>query len=158
MNPEPSDSRLEAPRRGAPRGNLNALKHGYYSRLIHEGRLHGSRTHNEMDLSEEITMLRAFIRRFTGLINHASQLGSAMDLLHGLCLAIATLNRLVRTQELVQPHPAEIEIGYRLALEEVTHELGIDLPPEEGDQPQLTASPPAGQQEVTNNEQPTTNN
>ena len=131
----------ERPRRGAPRGNLNALKHGYYSRLVSEKSLRGSSAHKEIDLSDEITALRDFIRIFTGLIKHIDHLDTAMDLLRGLCLGIATLNRLVRTKELVRPRQAEIEIAYRLALEAATHELGINLLPGEGEQPQLTESP-----------------
>jgi uncharacterized protein YjcR len=49
--------------RGAPKGNLNALKHGFYSRLFRDAESSEADDDQLVNLENEITLLRVMIRR-----------------------------------------------------------------------------------------------
>ncbi len=89
-------------RRGAPTGNTNALKHGFYSRAFREidctdlDRVHFS------GLQDEITMLRVFIRRVTEMSECITTFPEALGLLRGLSLASISLTRLITTENVVR--------------------------------------------------------
>lgn len=97
-------SKTTSPRkRGAPPGNLNALKHGFYSRQLKPMRKDGpidSGAADALNLGDEIAMLRLFIRRVIHMGAEVEDLEAAIALLRVLCLATTTLTRLLKTQQL----------------------------------------------------------
>jgi len=80
-------------RGGAPLGNRNALKHGFYAR-----QMPGTEGAGEADLEDEIAMLRLSIRN---ILEHSVQplnIEMQLELLHSISLAAAAINRLIKTQ------------------------------------------------------------
>ena len=90
-------------KRGAPKGNTNALKHGFYSKQLRTMRADGplpEEITDRMGLSDEIAMLRLYTRRLIRMGAEIEDLDTAISLLRVLCLASTTLTRLLRTQAL----------------------------------------------------------
>jgi hypothetical protein len=115
-------------KRGAPRGNTNALKHGFYARRLKKQDLAGLENCPSDGLQDEIAMLRVFIRRVIELGRDTDNLSEAVDLLRVLCLASTSLNRLIKTQHLLAPAEDEFTAAINQALEELMVELNIGSP------------------------------
>ena len=125
------------PKRGAPLGNTNALKHGFYSKQLRAMRADGPLPEEITDrigLSDEIAMLRLFTRRLIRMGSDIEDLETAISLLRVLCLASTTLTRLLRTQALFAQEN-ELADAISQALDELAPVL---FPPE-----QLESSKPA---------------
>ena len=75
---------------GAPKGNLNAIKHGFYSRRFRTGESQQLKSLAEPGLSDEIEMLRLVIRR---VIDQIDEIERALQ------LAIHLLNQEKQQQE-----------------------------------------------------------
>ncbi len=88
-------------RRGAPPGNTNALKHGFYSRSFREIDCHDLDQVNFQGLQDEITMLRVFIRRVTEISQSITTFPEAVSLLRVLSLASISLTRLLTTEKVL---------------------------------------------------------
>jgi len=84
----------EPQKRGAPQGNLNALKHGLYSRQFQEPE-RADLNHLSRSLQEEINLLRKLNRRIEKLTSEESydlkQLGYLVDLIGKTSCRISTL-------------------------------------------------------------------
>jgi hypothetical protein len=84
----------EPQKRGAPQGNLNALKHGLYSRQFREPETADLNQHSR-SLQEEIKLLRKLNRRIEKLTSEESydlkQLGYLIDLNGKTSCRISTL-------------------------------------------------------------------
>ena len=85
-------------RRGAPPGNLNALKHGFYARNRKPVGGKDLVAAEFFGLEEEIAMLRAFIRQVYATGIETNTFSESRALLRVLCLASGSLNRLLLTQ------------------------------------------------------------
>jgi hypothetical protein len=88
-------------RRGAPAGNKNALKHGYYSRDFPKTDLKDLEAVDIKGLIEEISLLHLHLRKLSEQTCNVSSPAECLDLLSGLYLFIPRLNRLVKTQALI---------------------------------------------------------
>jgi hypothetical protein len=88
-------------RRGAQPGNVNAVKQGFYAKQFRRSEIKDLQDQKTVDLINEISMLRVFMRRVTEKSNPAAPLDEDLELLRTLSLAAVCLNRLVRTQLLV---------------------------------------------------------
>jgi hypothetical protein len=80
-------------RRGAPRGNRNALKHGFYAHQFKPADLKDLEKCSDTGLNDEIAMLRVQSRRVMELCSQPQNLSEA-----ALSLAALSINRLIRTQ------------------------------------------------------------
>src|SRR5512146_2641399 len=96
-------------RRGAPLGNTNALKHGFYSRRFKRTDIKDLDACEFSGLKDEITMLRVYIRRVIEMSNGMQDFYEAMTLLRVLCLASDSLTRLLKTQNLLITPGSETE-------------------------------------------------
>jgi hypothetical protein len=85
-------------RPGAPRGNTNAFKHGFYSSRFRASETAALLTLPE-GLSEEIALLRVCIRRVFDLVGQTTSADEGIRLLSTLGRAISILDRLLRTQK-----------------------------------------------------------
>lgn len=85
--------------RGAPKGNLNALKHGFYSRLFHDSESSEINADQLENLENEITLLRVMIRRTMELADGIDDLKEARRVLDALGAASGRLANLLRTQK-----------------------------------------------------------
>ena len=124
--------------RGAPRGNANALKHGYYTTRFKRADEKAYQSFDFAGLTEEIALLRLYIRRVVELGAATDELHESINLLRALSLALASLNRLVKTQVLLAGSDDEISIAIRQALDELTGAL-----PPPGTRPPAANLPPA---------------
>jgi len=107
-------------RRGAPSGNLNALKHGFYSHLFRKIELGDLQAIPLDDLQDEIGMLRVLIRRVMELARDVQDLDQALRLLSTLSLATANLSRLVKTQRLISSDFSEFDATVDEVISELT--------------------------------------
>lgn len=89
-------------RRGAPRGNRNALKHGFYSAAFQRTerqfllRLPGA------DLSPEIELIRVQLYRFLEALNHPSlqlDIQTRLAALRAVSLSVQSILALARARE-----------------------------------------------------------
>jgi len=87
-------------KRGAQPSNLNALKHGFYSRQFKPDERDDLETMLADGLTDEIAMLRVIIRRVMELADGV-EMTQAINLLGALGMASTRLAGLLRTQRLL---------------------------------------------------------
>lgn len=94
---------------GAPPGNTNALKHGFYSRRFNQVELADLEEVNDGDLEDEIALLRVSMRRVIEWSHDIKSFSDAVSYLRVIAMASASLSRLVRARHVmgtyVQPDP-----------------------------------------------------
>ena len=87
----------ESRKRGGQPGNLNALKHGFYSKHFLKSELKDLEEIG--DLQEEIQMLRVVTRRLLQAAKSCKDVGELSNLLNTLGLAATRLAGLMKTQK-----------------------------------------------------------
>ena len=108
---------------GAPKGNLNALKHGYYSRLFRKIESSDLQDAPADNLENEIALLRVMIRRTMELADGIDDLREATRVLVALGAASGRLANLLRAQKsLNTPHPGVAD-EISIAIQQVNQEL-----------------------------------
>ena len=124
---EPQSENPSRPRRrGAPLGNRNAAKYGFYINPSQKKDLKDHEAHEFTGLNDEIAMLRVHIRRIVRAAAEIDDFYAQLDLLRVLCLSTDALTRLIRTQLLLSgSQENEVTRAFNQALEDVTKELGI---------------------------------
>ena len=129
--------------RGAPRGNVNALKHGFYSRRLKQHDLEGVDSADVKGLIEEIALIRVFTRRLIESVSPDMDPFELAFVLRALCMASSTITRVVKTQLLINSSNPGMHDAISQAILEVNRELGSKLiTPEEAD-PSYSISPPS---------------
>lgn len=93
-NPQPR-------RRGAPEGNLNALKHGFYSRRFRNGELDDLMRQPPEALQDEIAMLRIINRRVVDMAEEGKSADEILEFYNFIALTSMRLSTLLRTQKLL---------------------------------------------------------
>ena len=83
--------------RGGQPGNLNALKHGFYSKHFLKGEILDLEEAD--DLQEEIGMMRVVTRRLLKMARTCKDTGELVNVLGALGLASTRLAGLMRTQK-----------------------------------------------------------
>jgi hypothetical protein len=89
--------------RGAPIGNHNAFKHGFYSRFYKKAELTDINSLEPLNLADEIEIMRVYIRRTIENDAGSHDFLESVALMRILCLATHSLTRLIRTQQIVSP-------------------------------------------------------
>jgi hypothetical protein len=111
-------------RRGAPPGNQNALKHGFYA--AHKPASAQSAENTPiLDLQAEIDLIRQSMQRVLAL-GEPQTYREAVDYLRSLSLAATTLTRLARTHRYLYPAPNpgdELSLAITEALKEIGQEI-----------------------------------
>ncbi len=111
------------PRPGAPKGNLNALKHGYYSRLFHDNEANDLAGEESSSLENEITLLRVMIRRTMELADGIDDLKEARRVLDALGAAASRLASLLRAQKHLNTIQSQVADEISTAIQQVNTEL-----------------------------------
>jgi hypothetical protein len=131
--------------RGAPRGNTNAFKHGFYTRRLKKNDLNGVESTDTSGLVEEIALIRVFTRRLLeSSLNNASFYDLA-ETLRILCLASSTITRVIKTQYLLSMSDTglddeiaaaihQINLDFQGRLAATTPTLPASLPPDSPDE------------------------
>jgi len=109
--------------RGAPRGNLNALKHGYYSRLFHASEASDLTDDDSTSLEPEITLLRVMMRRTMQLADGIDDLSQATRVLDALGAAAGRLAGLLRAQKSLGDRHSQLADEISTAIQQVNAEL-----------------------------------
>ena len=97
-----------SPSRGAPKGNTNALKHGFYSRQFRKTETDDLAALTEADLSElasEIALLRVTISRTltqAGRAEHTDDPPDWISYLSAMGLAATRIATLLKTQKILE--------------------------------------------------------
>ncbi len=108
--------------RGALEGNLNALKHGFYSRLFHAIETN-ELPEDPATLEHEITLLRVMIRRTMLLADSIDDLKEATRVLDALGAAAARLAGLLRAQKSLRDEHSQFMEELSTAIQQVNQEL-----------------------------------
>ena len=103
---KPGFTSPKRPRGGQP-GNLNALKHGFYSSYFKENEIDAIQGLPYDDLREEIAALRVIIRRILQLATEIEDVNTGLRLLSTLSGAAAQLSGLVKAQAVMQQSESE---------------------------------------------------
>ena len=105
-------------KKGAQPGNLNALKHGFYSRQFQERELTDLEEIDAEGLENEIAMLRVMMRRLMERVNHCEDLEQLNAVVGTLGMASSRLASMLRTESFLgkkQSVDDEISQGLRAA-------------------------------------------
>ena len=110
-------------RPGGQLGNLNALKHGFYTRRIHKRDLSGTEDAATINLAEEIALIRIFTRKIVDSSRNIDDLYELAGVLRILCLASVSITRVIKAQALLNHDDSGLldEIGE--AIRQVNMEL-----------------------------------
>jgi hypothetical protein len=111
-----------SPRRGAPPGNRNAVKHGFYSRFFHKADLKDLENLDAKSLSDEINLLRLHVRRLSEFSLTLTDLGEYLEVLRVINLFTSNINRLIKTQVFLAKEAPGFQDMINQALEEVAGE------------------------------------
>lgn len=121
--PDQKEFRKNKRKQGAQPGNLNAFKHGFYSKLFEPLDRKDIEDLLSMDLEEEIVMLRKATQHTFGLAYQVDDIDQAIKVLGALGLASIRTSRLLKSQkEIGNGDQALAEI--RDAIKEVLKERG----------------------------------
>jgi len=115
-------------RRGAPPGNFNALKHGFYTRRLKKHDITGVESTDTSGLVEEIALIRVFTRRLIESFTPDADFYDLAEILRTLCLASSTISRVIRTQNLLILSGTGLDDEITTAIKEVSAELRSKLP------------------------------
>ncbi len=85
-------------RRGAPPGNMNALKHGFYTRRFKKRDLTGVESTDVKTLIEEISLLRVFTRRLIESLGPDVDAYDLAAVVRILCLSLSSITRAMKAQ------------------------------------------------------------
>jgi hypothetical protein len=127
---------------------VNAVKHGFYASKLPQSDRAALATSEFSGLTEEISLLRTFIRRVISLTPPPDDFYANLDSLRVICHATTALSRLVRTHALLGTASSEFERARDQALREIAEELflnnpGVDHPPGADSPPGLVDDFPA---------------
>jgi hypothetical protein len=109
--------------RGAPKGNLNALKHGFYSRLFRACEANDLDGDDSGSLQHEITLLRVMIRRTMELADGIDDLKEATRALDALGAAAGRLANLLRAEKSLNTSQSQLADEISIAIQQVNQEL-----------------------------------
>ena len=110
-------------KRGAPQGNLNALKYGFYSRQFRELE-NADLTRVSDGLKDEINMLRVLIRRMFALASDEDgDLEQMAGCLNALGMASTRLANLLRTDQKLSVDHSEFSDNLTQAMAETLSDL-----------------------------------
>ncbi len=111
--------------RGGQPGNLNAVKHGFYSRRFQDLEARDLETVPVEGLDGEIALMRVMIRRVFDYANdNAEDLEGRTGTLSALGAASTRLAGMLRTQKLFGGSKSDALDALSKALAEVTNEFG----------------------------------
>lgn len=112
--------------RGGQPGNINALKHGFYTRRFTPTDLAGVESTDSNSLMEEIAIIRLYARRLIELDDQSRNITQVANILRILCLASLTITRLVKTSRFLQSDPNSAASDLHQALGQLTDVLRLE--------------------------------
>lgn len=110
--------------RGAQPGNLNALKHGFYSRQFRSRECIDLDALLSIDLTDEIHLLRILIRRAMELSENTEDIDECLAVLKATSMASARITTMLRVQKLLG-QAGDINELISRAIADVVQELDL---------------------------------
>ena len=110
-------------RRGGQLGNINALKHGFYTRRLKTKDLTGVDTTDNKNLVEEIAIVRVFTRRLIESLDPDADAFEVAGTLRILCVALNTITRAIKAQHWIKLNGVGIDDEISIAIRQVHDEL-----------------------------------
>lgn len=110
-------------KRGAQPGNLNALKHGFYSKHFQKAVLQD--LEEARDLHEEIAMMRVVTRQLLKMARGCKEIGELVNVLGALGLASTRVAGLMKVQKYIGGNVDNNEDQLRQAIHEITRDWPI---------------------------------
>jgi hypothetical protein len=111
--------------RGAQPGNVNALKHGFYSRRFNRGELNDLDQVVPYSLTDEINMMRVVIRRVVSLAEEGRPPDELLTILDTLGIASQRLANLLKTKKSLENN-GDASNEMQKCLDEVIHDLLLE--------------------------------
>ncbi len=119
--------------RGAPPGNTNALKHGFYTRRFKKRDLTGIEQTSIKGLAEEIALIRIFTRRLVESCDPTADMYELAGILRAICLASTSITRIIRAHSFLASDNSEWSLAVDEAIRQLLIELGeVPSPPSPG--------------------------
>lgn len=112
-------------KRGAQPGNLNALKHGFYSEQFRETEVEDLESLLDGGLKDEIALLRVMLRRFLQVKDGFDNLNEAARVLQVINTTAGTLANLLRIQASIGRQDNETLDIINEVIEEILGELAV---------------------------------
>ena len=133
MTDTPNESKRKT---GAPFGNKNALKHGFYANRFTTTETARLDDQDPVDVTAEIALLRVCLDRLTEQLNfeannHKDQEGNStrddhyLKQLNTLGIIAQSLSTLTRTHYLIRGRSGDVTDSILRALEEIRIEMGL---------------------------------
>lgn len=88
-------------KRGAQPGNLNALKHGFYSRIFKKVEIEHLELFDEVNLRDEIILMRIIINRIFNMSQDIDSPETLSNLLNSLGMAAIRMASLMKTEKIL---------------------------------------------------------
>ena len=114
-------------RKGAQPGNLNALKHGFYSESFKNLSSNDIEAVLSEGLDDEIALLRVLLRKFVDMTEGFENLNQAAQILDLAGMTATRLGNLLKIQSLLGGKGDETLQILNEVIEEVNKEFGLDL-------------------------------
>jgi hypothetical protein len=114
-------------RKGGQPGNLNALKHGFYSTQFQDLSPEDIEAIMEGGLEDEIALLRVLLKRFVNMTEGFNSLAEASQTLEIAGMTATRLGNLLKIQTLLGGKGDETLRTLNDVIEEVNREFGLDL-------------------------------
>ena len=128
---------LSSPRRrGAPLGNQNNFKHGFYSRRLKKRDLTGVEATDSAGLLEEIALIRVYIRQMVESFDPTSGFYEHADFLRILCLASLAITRIIKAQYFLTTTGSGMGDEISEAIRQVNEEFRSNLHPSAQEAPE----------------------
>jgi hypothetical protein len=109
---------------GAPRGNRNALKHGFYAQKFNPNEIKDLER-LELQLDSEINLLRVFMRRLASMADEFSSLEQGMEFLRAISFATYNISRIYKIRAALAPPEEEpLFLAMDQAIDEIRAERG----------------------------------
>lgn len=113
-------------KRGAQPGNTNGLKHGFYSRAFRAGEAADLAALRDVQLLDEVNLLRVFLRRLAEAARDEADLETIIHSLNAAGLASSRLATILRIHhDLVGDQTSPVRLALSQALTETMKELKL---------------------------------
>jgi hypothetical protein len=108
---------------GGQPGNLNVLKHGFYSKYFQNTELED--LEEASDLQEEIAMMRVVTRRLLKMARGCKDMGELVTVLEALGLSSTRVAGLMRTQKFIGGEEDSYDRQINSVIDEITRDWPI---------------------------------
>ena len=114
--------------RGAQPGNVNALKHGFYSEQFRNGELADLTSFEDTNLQDEIGVLRVYLRRLLEMADGIEDIRRAAAILDKVSLVTVRIATLAKAQRILSgDQDARVATALSEALQDVMKEMDLRI-------------------------------